>query len=97
MKRAPSRAWLLYLLFFFSGLAGLGYQSAWLKMFATGFGHEIPATLAVVCAVMGGMGVGAWGLDKRINRSQWPARWYALLEVLIALWALLSTVLIPPD
>src|SRR5947209_8319947 len=95
MKVARSRAWLLYLLFFVSGLAGLGYQVAWLKMFATGFGHEMPATLAVVCAVMGGMGVGAWGLDKAINRSQWPARWYAGLEIVIGLWAVLSTVLIP--
>ena len=52
---------------------------AWLSMFATGLGHEMPAVLAVTCAVMGGMGLGAWTLDKTISRSERPGRWYAAL------------------
>ena len=86
---------LLYPVFFFSGAAGLGYQIAWLRMFATGFGHELPATLAVVCAFMGGLGLGAWALDKAISRSEHPGRCYAMLEVTIGLWAFLSTIEIP--
>src|SRR5205807_9560400 len=89
------RAALLYLVFFFSGAAGLGYQITWLRMFAPGFGHEMPATLAVVCAFMGGMGLGAWSLDRLVSRSPQPGHWYAMLEIVIGIWALLSTILIP--
>jgi spermidine synthase len=86
---------LLYLLFFFSGIAGLGYQMAWAKMFATGLGHEIPAVLAIVAAFMGGMALGAWALDSLISRSKRPGHWYGYLELIIGGWGLLSTILIP--
>jgi spermidine synthase len=90
-----SLATLLYLLFFLSGIAGLGYQMAWAKMFATGLGHEIPAVLAIVAAFMGGMALGAWGLDSLISRSKRPGDWYGYLELVIGGWGLLSTALIP--
>src|ERR1051325_3874121 len=86
---------LLHLLFFFSGAAGLGYQMVWSKMFAAGLGHEIAAVLAVGVAFMGGMAVGAWVLDRVVARSRHPGRWYASLEILIGLWSLASTALIP--
>ena len=95
MNRFQVRGWLLYFLFFFSGAAGLGYQIAWIRMFSTSLGHEMPAVLAVVAAFMGGMALGAWSLDKPISRSGHPGRWYAFLEILIGLWALVSTLLIP--
>src|SRR3989440_4042100 len=86
---------LLFALFFFSGSAGLGYQMVWSKMLATGLGHEMPAVLAIICAFMGGMAIGAWTLDGVVARSQRPDRWYGLLEIFIGLWGLLSTALIP--
>src|SRR5262245_4181481 len=95
MTSQSLRASTLYLLFFLSGAACLGYQMVWTKMFATGLGHEMPAVLAVVCAFMGGMALGAWWLDGVIARSTRPGRWYGWLEILIGLWASLSAVLIP--
>jgi len=95
MIRSGIRASALCAIFFLSGLAGLGCQMAWLRMFATGLGHEMPAVLAVTCAVMGGMGLGAWVFDRAISRSGTPAAWYAGLEVLIGAWGLVSTFLIP--
>jgi spermidine synthase len=86
---------ILYALFFFSGSAGLGYQMVWSKMFATGLGHEMPAVLAVVGAFLGGMALGAWTLDGPIRRSRRPWRWFGSLEIVVGLWGLLSTVLIP--
>src|SRR5689334_10313309 len=86
---------LLHALFFLSGAAGLGYQMVWSKMFAAGLGHEMPAVLAVVGAVLGGMALGSWALDRPIRRSARPWRWYAALEILIGLWGVISTVLIP--
>lgn len=85
----------LYALFFLSGVAALGCQIAWAKMFATGLGHEMPAVLAVVCAVLGGMALGAAKLDHIICRSHRPGRWYAWLEILIAAWSCFSVVIIP--
>src|SRR6266446_7357775 len=95
MTRARWQLGLLYLLFFFSGSAGLGYQIVWSKMFAAGLGHEMPAVLAVVGAFMAGMAIGAWALDRVVARSQHPACWYAGLEILISVWGLVSTALIP--
>src|ERR1051325_7630637 len=93
--RVGLRATILYVIFFFSGAAGLGYQITWVKMFANGLGHEMPATLAVIAAFMAGMGLGAWCLDKVISRSTQPGYWYAGLEVSIGLWAFFSVALIP--
>jgi len=95
MTRARWQPGILYLLFFFSGSAGLGYQMIWSKMFATGLGHEMPAVLAVLCAFMGGMALGAWKLDPLIARSRSPGRWYGCLEILIGAWGFLSAALIP--
>jgi spermidine synthase len=85
----------IYLLFVFSGAAGLGYQMTWTRMFATGLGHETPSMLAIVSAFMGGMALGAWTFDRRIARSRQPGRWYAALEAVIGLWAFVSVALIP--
>src|SRR5205814_6817 len=85
----------LQALFFLSGGAGLGYQMVWSRMFAAGLGHEMPSVLAVVGAFLGGMAVGSWALDGVLARSGRPGCWYGGLEILIGLWGLASTALIP--
>ncbi len=84
-----------YPIFFCSGLAGLGYQIVWTRMFAVGLGHEMPSLLAVVAAFFGGLSLGAWGLDRVVSSSAVPGRWYALAEVVIGLWALVTLAMIP--
>ena len=94
----PTRRLLLlltYLVFFGSGIAGLGYQMVWARMFSVGLGHEIPSVFAVVAAFFGGLALGALLLDKRISTSRAPGRWYAGLEIAIGLWALGTIALIP--
>lgn len=86
---------MLLILFFLSGLCALGYQLLWVKLFATGLGHELPATYAVVTAFFGGLTLGARLLDK-IGASPVPARWYFALELLIGVWALATLLLIGP-
>ena len=86
---------LTYAVFFGSGIAGLGYQVVWARMFSVGLGHEIPSVFAVVAAFFGGLAIGAILLDKRISRSRTPGRWYAALEIVIGVWALATIVLIP--
>src|SRR5258706_1333113 len=92
--RARTHLPLFYLLFFFSGAAGLGYQLIWSKLFAVGLGHEVPAVLAVICAFMAGMALGSWLLDRPFTRL--PNRAYALLELIIGLWGAATALLIGP-
>ncbi len=84
----------LYGIFFLSGVAGLGYQMVWLRMFAIGLGHEIPGALAVVAAFFGGLALGSWALDGLISRSEKPGHWYVGLELIIGLWGFASIWLI---
>lgn len=86
---------LAVVLLFLSGVAGLGYQLVWTRMFAVGLGHELTSMLAVVAAFFGGLTAGAFLLDKRVSVSRRPALWYAGLEVIIGIWALFSAFVIP--
>jgi spermidine synthase len=70
-----------------SGFAGLGYQVVWTQQSALWLGHESAAVLAVVTAFFGGLAVGALSLGRRIENSLRPARWYAVCELAMALWA----------
>lgn len=85
----------LYSLVFLSGFAGLGYEMVWTRLFAVGLGHEMPAMLAVVAAFFSGLALGAWSLDRRVSTSPRPGRWYASLEILIGVWAVVLVFLIP--
>ncbi len=88
------RAALFYTIFFLSGVAGLGYQMAWSRMFTVGLGHEMPSVLAVVAAFFGGLAIGSWLLDGPVSRSERPGHWYAWLEILIGGWGFVSIFLI---
>ena len=88
--RGRSRVRVLYTIFFLSGVAGLGYQMAWSRMFAIGLGHEMPSVLAVVAAFFGGLALGSWALDGRVSRSPRPGYWYVGLELLIGVWGFVS-------
>lgn len=79
-----------------SGFAGLGYQIVWTQQCALWLGHEAAAMLAVVAAFFGGIAVGASLLGARIERSARPERWYAALELTIAVWSLVLAVLLGP-
>lgn len=49
----------------------------------------------MVSAVFGGLALGAWLGDRPAARSSTPGRLYALLEVVIGLWAVATTFLVP--
>ena len=85
----------LYSLLFFSGGAGLAYQSIWTKTFTLALGHEMPSLLGVVGAFFAGLSAGSWSLGQRIGRSERPHRWYAGCELVIAFAALLTPIALP--
>ena len=85
----------LYVALFLSGAAALVYQSTWGRMLQRVFGVSDLAVATVLATFFLGLGLGSalggrWG--ERIQRS---ARFYAILEVAIGAWALLSLLLIP--
>jgi spermidine synthase len=84
-----------YLIAALSGIAGLGYQITWSRMFAIGLGHEMPSVLAVITAFFAGLALGGWWLDRSIAIARRPARWYCGLELTIAIWVLATIFLIP--
>ncbi len=90
----------LYLLFFFSGVAGLLYQVIWVRQFGNVFGNTIYSASLVTATFMLGLGVGGilagiWG-DRRYRRgTRSLLRAYGLLEVGIGLLGLLIAVVLP--
>jgi spermidine synthase len=93
MSQRTSSA-ILYVLFFLSGAAALGYQLIWSRMFAVGLGQEMSSVLAVVSAFMGGMSLGAWFIDRPIPFP--PTQTLALIELTIGLWGIVTALLVQP-
>lgn len=91
----PVRQRWLLLLFFISGAPALMAQLTWVRVFAAGLGHEIPALLGVVSAFFAGLAAGAWLLDGVIARSSRPAMWYGGLECFCAIWMAAGAFVIP--
>jgi spermidine synthase len=82
-------------LFFCSGFAGLGYQIVWAKQFGAGIGHEYPATLAVITALMSGMALGALLFDRLPARLQCANSVYGWIELLIGFWGAIVAFISP--
>jgi spermidine synthase len=54
----------------------------------------MPAVLAVVAAIFGGMSLGAFLSDRLLRHTERPGQWYAHLELVIGAWNLLAVALI---
>ncbi len=83
----------LYLLFILSGAAGLIYEVIWMRMLAVSLGATAPAVAAVLAAFMGGLALGSYFGGRAVDRWGKPLLWYAALELVVALYALLFPVL----
>jgi spermidine synthase len=81
---------LLYLLFFLSGISALLYQVIWTKKLAQIFGVTSYAVATTLSIFMFGLAAGSWYFGKRADSVRKPLKLYALLELGIALTALLS-------
>jgi spermidine synthase len=88
------RTWKVALLLFGSGTCALIYQVAWLREFRLVFGASTAASAAVLAIFMGGLGAGGLLLGRRADRHPVPLRFYAQLELLIAVSAALTPGLI---
>jgi spermidine synthase len=92
-NNAVRRVWLLFF-FFLSGMSGLIYQIAWVRQASLTFGVSVYAYSTVLGAYMIGLALGSYVMGRRIDANVRPLRTYAILEVGIALLAVMSTYLL---
>jgi spermidine synthase len=81
-------------LFFASGFAGLVYEVLWMKELGLLFGNTSQAAATTLAAFFLGLAAGGRFFGRRAARSVRPLRTYALLEVGVAVSALLYFVLL---
>jgi spermidine synthase len=88
------RTWLVAALLFGSGFCALVYQVAWLRDFRLIFGASTAASAAVVAIFIGGLGAGGLLLGPRADRHARPLALYAQLELIVALTAAATPLLL---
>lgn len=89
-SRAQVTTFILALILFLSGFCSLIYQTVWLREFRLVFGGAAPAAAAVMAVFMAGLGFGGKLFGSWVERVGRPFRFYARLEVGIALAAVAS-------
>src|SRR5215216_1139551 len=77
----------LALLFILSGAAGLIYESVWARYISLLVGHSAYAQVIVLVIFLGGMAIGSLLVGKWSERIQSPLLWYAIVEAIIAMIA----------
>lgn len=80
---------LLLVLFFFSGVSALIYQTIWIRQFGLVFGVDIFAASTVLTAFMAGLALGSYLFGRLVDRKVNPLKLFAALELGIGLFALL--------
>ncbi|MEO8001021.1 MAG: spermine synthase [Arenimonas sp.] len=79
----------LLLLFAFSGVSGLIYQSVWSHYLGLTLGHAAYAQTLVLAIFMGSMAVGAWLASKKSSAWKNPIGAYAIIEAVIGIFGIL--------
>src|SRR6187397_2919192 len=90
--RSPT--WRVACLLFASGFCALVYQVAWLRDFRLIFGASTAASAAVLAIFIGGLGVGGLLLGPRADRHRRPLILYAQLELIVAVSAAATPLLL---
>ncbi len=81
-------------LVFASGAAGLTYQIVWFRQLRLVFGLSTAAHAAVLAVFLGGLGLGGALLGRRADRHPRPMALYGTLEILVALTAAATPLLL---
>ena len=84
---------LAFSLFFLSGALSLVYEVSWARALALQFGSTSLAVSTVLAVFMAGLALGAWLSGRMADRSLAPLTTYAVIEILLACYALLTTLL----
>jgi spermidine synthase len=91
--RTPS--WPLYLIFFFSGMAALIFETLWFRQAGLGLGNSVWATSLVLASFMGGLAIGNGLAARAGDRVANPIALFAGLEICIGLTGVTLVFLLP--
>jgi spermidine synthase len=95
MSHHRSPSWPLYLIFFFSGMAAMIFETLWFRQAGLGLGNSVWATSLVLASFMAGLAIGN-GLAARLgDRAANPIAVFAGLEVCIGLTGVALVFLLP--
>jgi predicted membrane-bound spermidine synthase len=84
----PAPRWLYFAVFAISGFSGLIYESIWTHYLKLFLGHAAYAQSLVLIIFMGGLAIGSWLVARFSQRWRSPLLWYALVEGVIGVLAL---------
>lgn len=84
----------IYLMFFLSGAAALMYQVVWVRSLSLIFGGSHLAVTAVLSIFMAGLAIGSYSIGKYVDKIRSKLRLYGVLEIGIALCAVIFVWLI---
>lgn len=90
----PSVVFIVYAVFFLSGAAALMYEVLWVRSLTLVFGGTHLAVTTVLSVFMGGLALGSRLIGKRVDAIRRPLRFYGLLELGIALSAVIFLLLL---
>jgi spermidine synthase len=85
----------LHVALFFSGAAGLVYESSWTRLLHRVFGVSDLAVATVLATFFLGLGLGNAIAARFVAKVSMPGRAYAILEAGVGLYALLSLAMVP--
>lgn len=87
---------IIYLLFFFSGAAGLVYEIVWGRLLVLIFGSTTNSIVAVISAFLGGLAIGSLAFGKIADKlsAQKLIKTYSFLEIGIGLSAASTLILL---
>src|SRR5438128_12139892 len=90
---SPSTVKLVTFCFILSGATGLIYEVLWARMLGLVFGATTLAVSTVLAAFMGGLALGSALAGRLAARFRRPVRAYGLIEIGVAVYALLVPLL----
>ncbi|HQK20236.1 MAG TPA: fused MFS/spermidine synthase, partial [Polyangiaceae bacterium] len=89
-RRWPFRRAPIIVAALFSGGASLAYEVAWSRALVVPLGNASDAAAIVLAAFMIGIGAGAWIGGEWAERTRFPLRIYALMELLLGAYAVVA-------
>ncbi len=81
---------LILLFFFVTGMTGLVYELVWIRLLILAFGSTQFAITTVLVTFMAGLALGSFIFGRVVDRSPVPLKVYALIEVALGLYCILS-------
>ncbi len=78
----------IYVMFFLSGATALIFEILWSRQFVTAFGNSSYAISVVLCAFMGGLGIGSLLGGRLADRFPQRLMMYGVIQAGVALWAM---------